>query len=87
MHEYGLTLDEALDVPSAVTVDLLKHAKRRSFIDHENLAALIQVKVGELLTGKPAKYQRPFEEEKGYRDVKTPLHDAAVNKLMGLSKL
>ena len=87
MHEYGMSVDDALDIPNVVAVDLLKHSKRRRFIDHENLAVLIQAKVGEILSGKPVKYKRPFEDEDGYSAPTTPLNDIAINKLMGLSKI
>ena len=82
-------LDEALDVPDDIAGDLLKHAARRRFINHENLASLIQAKVGELLSGKPAKYSRPFDDEKDmdYTPKVTPLTGASLNKLEGLSRL
>ena len=89
MAEYGMGLDEALDVPDDIAGDLLKHAARRRFINHENLASLIQAKVGELLSGKPAKYTRPFEgeEDMDYAPKVTPLSEAGLGKLEGLTKL
>lgn len=88
MAEYGLSLDEALDIPDATAADLLKHATRRRFLDNENLATLIQAKVGELLSGKPAKYKRPFEDDLEYKkEEETPMTQRDIVKLEGLTSL
>lgn len=83
MAEYGLTLDEALDIPEAVAADLLQHAYERSFIQAENLAILIQLKVAELLTGKKQKYARPGDQKKPGGQMK-PMSPAELNKLQGM---
>lgn len=80
MHEYGLTLSEAIDIPDAIASDLLRHASRRRFYEAENQATLIQAKVSELLTGKKAKYQRP-DDAAAQQKEETPMSEAALNKL------
>ena len=92
MAEYGLSLSEALDIPSGIATDLLHSAIKRKtneaeylFIQAETLANLIQIKVSELLTGKPVKYDTPFKNKKPAKT--TPLGDAQIAALSGMSKL
>ena len=88
MSEYGLSLSDALDVPSPVAIDLLRCAVERkkneikfSFIQAENLANLIQIKVSELLTGKKVNYDKPYE------DAKVPLAKITDNQINQLAKM
>jgi len=85
MSEYGLTLDEAISIPDRAAADLLKHASRRKFLEAENLATLIQLKMSELLSGKKAKYNRPVDDN--VQPITTPMTSEALGGLQSLSKL
>ena len=92
MAEYGLSLSEAIDVPSGIATDLLHSALKRKkaeaeylFLQAETLANLIQIKLAELLSGKPVKYDSPFGKEKPAKT--TPLGGAQIAALSGMSKL
>ena len=94
MHEYGLSLSEALDIPSAIASDLLYSAgeRRRTeaemyFGRSETLANLIKIKVSELLSGKPVKYDSPFKSKNNQPVKNTPMTDAQMSALAGMSKI
>ena len=84
MAEYGLSLDEALDITDEQAALLLKAATRRRFIEQLNLATLIVVKLGESFTGKKSNIKIPYEDELRKDEVQTPLTEASLNKLMEL---
>ena len=92
MAEYGLSLSEALDIPSGIATDLLHSAVKRKtneaeylFMQAETLANLIQIKVSELLTGKPVKYDTPFKNNKPAKT--TPMSNSQISALAGMSKI
>jgi hypothetical protein len=84
MSEYGLSLDEALDITDDQAVVLLKAATRRRFIDQLNLATLIIVKLGEGFSGKKSKIKIPYEDELKKDEITTPLTEGGLKKLMSL---
>ena len=92
MAEYGLSLSEALNIPSGIATDLLHSAVKRKtneaeylFMQAETLANLIQIKVSELLTGKPVKYDTPFKKDKPAKT--TPMSNSQISALAGMSKI
>jgi len=92
MHEYGLSLSDALDIPSDIATDLLYSAGERkrteaeiSFSKAETLANLIKIKVSELLTGKAVKYDTPFKKDKPAKT--TPMSNSQISALAGMSKI
>jgi len=91
MHEYGLSLSEALDIPSRIAADLMGAALKRKktemellFITEENMAGLIQIKIAELFTGKEIKYDKPYKDQKKQL---AKISDEQVRKLEALSRL
>ena len=92
MAEYGLSLSDALDIPSGIANDLLRCVVKRKeneakylFMQAETLANLIQIKFSELLTGKKIKYDAPFKDKKPAKT--TPLKESQIAALAGISKI
>lgn len=84
MSTYGLTLDEAIMITDEQAARLLKSAEFRVFDEVEFNASFIAIKVGELFSGKKAKYEKP-KSVKAPEKPK-PLTEGAISRLEQLAK-
>jgi len=84
MSTYGLSLEESIKITNEQAARLLKSAEFRGFDEIEFQASFIAIKVGEMFTGKKAKYEKP----KSVKKIEKPkaLTEGAVSRLEQLSK-